>query len=398
MNRRKLLEVAVKGAVGGVAMGVASACTTNNVAAPAATAAPAAANKPAAEPAKPQQPAAPAVTGPAQAFEWNLATSWPVSLDTIYGGAVHFAERVSKMTGGKFKITPRPAGDPQGSPALQVLDAVSQGGVQMGHTASYYYIGKSWVCALATGIPFGMNLQQHNAWLHEGGGLKLIQEVYGKKFNVINFPAGNTACQWGGWFSKEITKVDDLKGLKMRLGGTGSAVMTKLGVNSVTVAGGEIFQALQTKTIDAAEWVGPYDDEKLGFFKVVKVCHYPGWWEPAPTLDVMVNLNEWNKLPAEYKEIVQSAAADANQQMPARYDTKSPAALENLIKEGVTFKPFPADVMDAAKKATDEVMAEKSADADVKKVYDSYKAFQTQVTKFHSYAEAAMFNFQFGKK
>ena len=166
MNRRKLLEVAMKGAVGGVAMGLASACTTNNVAAPAATAAPVAA-----EPAKPQQPAAPAITGPAQAFEWNIATSWPVSLDTIYGGAVHFAERVGKMTGGKFKITPRPAGDPQGAPALQVLDAVSQGGSQMGHTASYYYIGKSWVCAFATGVPFGMTMQQHNAWLFEGGGL-----------------------------------------------------------------------------------------------------------------------------------------------------------------------------------------------------------------------------------
>ncbi len=394
MNRRKLLEVAMKGAVGGVAMGLASACTTNNVAAPAATAAPVAA-----EPAKPQQPAAPAITGPAQAFEWNIATSWPVSLDTIYGGAVHFAERVGKMTGGKFKITPRPAGDPQGAPALQVLDAVSQGGSQMGHTASYYYIGKSWVCAFATGVPFGMTMQQHNAWLFEGGGLKLIQEIYAKKFNVINFPAGNTACQWGGWFSKDINNVNDLKGLKMRLGGTGSAVMSKLGVNSVTVAGGEIFQALQTKTIDAAEWVGPYDDEKLGFYKVAKICYYPGWWEPAPTLDVIINLNEWNKLPAEYKEIVQSAAHDANTIMPARYDAKSPEAVDRLLKEGVSFKPFPQDVMDAAKKAALEVFDEQSAkDPDVKKVYDNYRAFQANVVKYHSYAEAVMFNYSQGKK
>jgi TRAP-type mannitol/chloroaromatic compound transport system substrate-binding protein len=386
MNRRKLLEVAAKGAAGAATMGLAAACTT------AAPSAPTAAAKPADKPA--DKPAAPAVTGPAQTFEWNLATSWPVSLDTIYGGAQTFADRVGKMTGGKFKITPRPAGDPQGAPGTQVLDAVQQGAVQAGHTASYYYIGKSWVCQFATCIPFGFNTEQQNAWLFEGNGLKLIRDVYAKKFNIINFPAGNTGAQWGGWWRKELANVNDLKGIKMRIPGMGGQIMAKLGVNVVTLAGGEIFQALQTGAVDSAEWVGPYDDEKLGFYKVAKICYYPGFWEPAPTLDVLININEFNKLPQEYKEIVQAAAHEANTTMISRYDAKCPEAYEKLVKEGVTFKAFPADVLEAAQKTAYELLDEQAAkDPDVKMVYDDWKVFRDGIRKYHSQAETILQNY-----
>jgi TRAP-type mannitol/chloroaromatic compound transport system substrate-binding protein len=294
------------------------------------------------------------------------------------------------MTGGKFKITPRPAGDPQGAPALQVLDAVSQGGSQMGHTASYYYIGKSWVCAFATGVPFGMTMQQHNAWLFEGGGLKLIQEIYAKKFNVINFPGGNTACQWGGWFSKDINNVNDLKGLKMRLGGTGSAVMSKLGVNSVTVAGGEIFQALQTGAIDAAEWVGPYDDEKLGLQKAAQFYYYPGWWEPGPTLEVEINLDEWNKLPAFYQEVIKTSAYVANMTMLARYDARNNDALGRLVEGGAQLRGYSQEIMDAAEVAAFELYDELAGkDADFAAVYEEWKAFRTRIYAWHNINEGS---------
>jgi TRAP-type mannitol/chloroaromatic compound transport system substrate-binding protein len=386
MNRRKLLEIAAKGAVGGVAMGIASACTTATTAVPATVA-----SAPAAAPEAATQ--APAAAAPAQAsglpsIEWKMATSWPVSLDTIYGGAVVFADRVSALTGGKFKIVPEAAG--KLAPALQVLDVVQQGAVQIGHTAAYYYIGKSWVCAFATAIPFGFNLQQQNSWLFEGGGLKQIQDIYAKKFNIINFPAGNTAAQWGGWFRKEVNTAADLQGLKMRIPGIGGQVMAKLGVNVVTKAGGEIFQALQTGEIDAAEWVNPYDDEKLGFNKVCEFAYYPGWWEPAPTLDVMVNLNEWNKLPVEYQEAIKTASHEANTIMPARYDAKAPEALERLIAAGVKLRPYSKEILDAARTATFALLDEKAAaDPDVKAVYDNWKAFRDRIYKFHSFSEGA---------
>lgn len=195
-------------------------------------------------------------------IEWQMATSWPLGLDTIFGGAQVFAERVAAMTGGKFKITPRAAGEL--APGLQVLDVVIQGAVPIGHTASYYYVGKSPVTAFGTSLPFGLTAQQQNAWFYEGGGLELLQAFYREKFNVIQFPAGNTGVQMGGWFRKEIETVKDLQGLKMRIPGLGGQVMSRLGVLVQVLPGGEIFQALQTGAIDAAEWVGPYDDEKLG--------------------------------------------------------------------------------------------------------------------------------------
>ncbi|MDW8292855.1 MAG: TRAP transporter substrate-binding protein [Anaerolineae bacterium] len=329
-------------------------------------------------------------------IRWQMATSWPVSLDTIFGGAQIFAERVAAMTNGRFQITPEPAG--KLAPPLQVLDAVQQGSVPCGHTASYYYVGKSPVTALGTAIPFGMTLRQQNAWLYEGGGLKLLQDFYRQKFGVIQFPAGNTGAQMGGWFRKEIKTVDDLKGLKMRIPGLGGEVLRRLGVTAQNFSGGEIFQALQTGTVDAAEWVGPYDDEKLGLFKVAKFYYYPGWWEPAPTLEVEINLREWERLPKEYQEVIKTAAVEANMGMMARYDARNAAALKKLRDAGVQLRQYPKAIIDAAKKAADELYAEfSSKDADFRRIFAEWKKFKEETDSWFGLNEYAMESYLFGK-
>jgi TRAP-type mannitol/chloroaromatic compound transport system substrate-binding protein len=278
--------------------------------------------------------------------QWQMATSWPPALDTIFGGAKVLAERVAALTGGKFTITPRAAGEI--APALEVLDVVSQGAVQCGHTAAYYYIGKSPALAFGTTVPFGLTAQQQNAWLYEGGGLKQLQEIYAKKFNVIQFPAGNTGTQMGGWFRREVSTLADLKGLKMRIPGLGGQVMAKLGVTVQTLGGGEIFQALQTGAIDATEWVGPYDDLKLGLNKIAKFYYYPGWWEPGATLEMQVNLNAWNKLPPQYQEVIKTAAYESNATMLARYDARNNEALQSLLSSGTQVRPYSEEILQAA--------------------------------------------------
>lgn len=330
-------------------------------------------------------------------IRWQMATSWPVSLDTIYGGAQVFAERVAALTEGKFQITPNPAG--KLSKGTDILDVVSQGAVPIGHTASYYYIGKSPATAFGTAVPFGLTQRQQNAWLYDGDGLKILQDLYAKKFNVIQFPAGNTGTQMGGWFRKEVNTVADLQGLKMRIPGLGGEVMKRLGVTVQTIPGGEIYQALQTGAVDAAEWVGPYDDEKLGFQKVAKFYYYPGWWEPAPTLEVEVNLNEWNKLPKQYQDALKSAAAEANIVMMARYDARNAEALNRLQAAGVQVKSYSKEIMDAGRKAAQGLYDEYAAkDADFKSIYDNVKAFQARTNPWFGLNEFAYENYIFNAK
>ena len=320
-------------------------------------------------------------------IEWQMATSWPVALDTIYGGAQVLAERVAAMTGGRFQITPRAAGEL--APGLQVLDVVEQGAVPIGHTASYYYVGKTPIAAFGTAMPFGLTARQQNAWLYEGGGLELLQQVYADRFGVIQFPAGNTGVQMGGWFNKEIKSVADLEGLKMRIPGLGGQVMDRLGVTVQVLPGGEIFQALQTGAIDAAEWVGPYDDEKLGFHKAASFYYYPGWWEPGPSLEIQINLDEWNALPEIYQEILKTAAYEANTTMMARYDAKNPAALQKLQDEAdLTLLPFPDDVMAASEEASFELFDEfAAADSDFASILTQWSSFREAIQIWHGYAE-----------
>ena len=312
MDRRRFLKVAATGAVGTAALSIAG-CETAGVMTPG------------------QLEGAVAEDSSLPEIEWQMATSWPPALDTIFGGAETVAKRVEAMTQGKFKIDARAAGEL--APGLEVLNVVEQGAVPIGHTASYYYVGKSPITAFGTAMPFGLTSRQQDAWLFEGGGLEMLQAVYAEKFNTIQFPAGNTGVQMGGWFNKEINSVADMEGLKMRIPGLGGRVMDRLGVTVQVLPGGEIFQALQTGAIDAAEWVGPYDDEKLSFHKAASFYYFPGWWEPGPSLEIQINLDEWNKLPEQYQEVLKTAAYAANTTMMARYDAKNPAALSRLIND-----------------------------------------------------------------
>ncbi|MCC6948469.1 MAG: TRAP transporter substrate-binding protein [Bradyrhizobiaceae bacterium] len=317
--------------------------------------------------------AAPAIAQSAPELKWRITSSFPKSLDTLYGGAEVFARAVAEATDNKFQIQVFAAGEIV--PGLQAGDAVTNGTVEMCSTASYYYYGKDPTFALTCAVPFGLNARQMNAWWHHGNGAALSNDFY-KKFNIIAFPAGNTGCQMGGWFRNEIKSADDLKGLKMRMGGFAGRVLQKLGCVPQMIAGGEIYQALEKGTIDGAEWVGPYDDEKLGFYKVAKVYHYPGWWEGGTMIHNFVNIAKWNSLPKSYQSIIQSASEYANVWMQGRYDAQNPAALRRLIANGTQLKAFPQPVMEACYKASLEVCDETSkANADFKKVYDSINGF-----------------------
>jgi len=318
--------------------------------------------------------AAPAIAQSMPELKWRLTSSFPKSLDTIYGAAEVFSKIVSEATDGKFQIQVFAAGEIV--PGLQTLDAVQNGTVEMGHTALYYYIGKDPTWALFCATPFGLNARQQNAWYHDGDGQKLIDD-FGKKFNTYNLLMGNTGAQMGGWFSKEIKEPSDFSGLKMRIGGWAGKTLQKLGCVPQQIAGGDIYPALEKGTIDAAEWVGPYDDEKLGFYKVAKYYYYPGWWEGGTANHTQVNLQKWNELPKNYQAILRAAAGYANTEEMARYDARNPAALKRLVAAGTQLRPFPQTVMEACLKASTEVNAETSAaNPDFKKVWDSIVAFR----------------------
>jgi len=318
--------------------------------------------------------AAPAIAQSMPEIKWRLTASWPKSLDTLFGSCEAFAKYVSEASDGKFQIQSFAAGEIV--PGLQTLDAVQNGTVEMGHTAYYYYIGKDPTWALFCAVPFGLNARQQNAWFYEGDGQKLMDE-FGAKFNTYNILMGNTGCQMGGWFNKEIKEPGDFNGVKMRIGGWAGKTLSKLGLIPQQLAAGDIYPALEKGTIDAAEWVGPYDDEKLGFYKVAKYYYYPGWWEGGTTNHLQINLAKWNSLPKTYQAIVRAAAGAVNAEQMARYDSRNPIALKRLVSNGVQLKPFPVPVMDACLKASAEVNAETSAvNADYKKVWESIAAFR----------------------
>ncbi len=325
------------------------------------------------------------------AIKWRLTSSFPKSLDTIFGSADTIAKRVLSATGGKFVIQVFAAGEIV--PGPQALDAVKDGTVECCHTAPYYYFGKDPTFAFGTAMPFGMNSRQQNAWMYHGGGLALMREFY-KDYNIINFPAGSTGAQMGGWFRKEIKTVADLKGLKFRIAGLAGRVLSKLGVVPQQITGADIYPALEKGTIDAAEWVGPYDDEKLGFNKIAKYYYYPGWWEGGPELDLFVNIKQWEALPPEFKSILESACAEANVDMLAKYDALNPAALKRLVQNGVQLRPFSKDILNACYRAANEVFDEESAkNPKFKKIYDAWKSFRDDQILWFRVAEQNFDNF-----
>src|SRR5271166_2963676 len=259
--------------------------------------------------------ASPAIAQSSPEIKWRMTSSFPKSLDTLYGASVEFAKYVADMTDNKFQIQVFSAGEVV--PGLQALDATSNGTVEMSHTVSYYYVGKDPTFAIYASVPFGLNARQQNSWWYQGGGQELGNEFF-KKFGLIAFPCGNTGTQMGGWFRKEVKTVADLSGLKFRIGGIAGQVLQKVGVVPQQLAGGDIYPALEKGTIDAAEWVGPYDDEKLGFAKVAKFYYYPGWWEGGAMLHNFINLAKWNELPKSYQSIVKSASEMSHSWMQAK--------------------------------------------------------------------------------
>jgi TRAP-type mannitol/chloroaromatic compound transport system substrate-binding protein len=332
--------------------------------------------------------AVPAIAQSAPEIRWRCPASWPKSLDTLYGGADHFARRVAELTDNKFQIQVFAAGEIV--PGLQVLDAVQNGTVEMGHTAPYYYFGKDPTFTFGTDLPFGMNSRMRGAWLYHGGGLDLLNEFH-KRYNSFFIPAGNTNCQMGGWYRKEIKTPDDLRGLKFRLGGFAGLIMQKVGVVPQQIAGGDIYPALEKGTIDAAEWVGPYDDEKLGFVKVAKYYYYPGWWEIGSTVGNYVNLGKWNELPKSYQTAMEVAGSETTQWMMAKYDFQNPTALKKLVASGAVLRPFPPEVMEVCWKAANELYAELSAKNEAfKKVYDHFTAFRNDQYLWWQVAEYTM--------
>jgi TRAP-type mannitol/chloroaromatic compound transport system substrate-binding protein len=328
---------------------------------------------------------APAIAQPNTTINWRLASSFPKSLDTIYGAAEVMAKRVAALTDGKFNIRVFPGGELV--PALQVLDAVQAATVEMGHSASYYYFGKDATFAFDTAVPFGLTARQQTAWMDQGGGRPLMRDFFAE-YGVVNFMGGNTGCQMGGWFRREVKTPEDLQGLKMRVGGFAGRVMQKLGVVPQQIAGGDIYPALEKGTIDAAEWIGPYDDEKLGFNKVAPFYYTPGWWEPSAQLSFYVNKKEWDKLPKEYQAALEVATYEAHIAMQAMYDARNPGALARLMKNGVKLRTFSKSILDACYEAAQEVIEEEaSKNAKFKKVLEPWRRFHQDQNNWYSVAE-----------
>jgi TRAP-type mannitol/chloroaromatic compound transport system substrate-binding protein len=327
----------------------------------------------------------PAMAQSGPEVRWRLASSFPKSLDTIYGAADTIARTVSEATEGKFQIQVFAGGELV--PPFGVVDAVQNGTVECAHTAGYYFFGKDPTFAFCCAVPFGLNARQQNAWMLQGGGLELMRDFL-KDYNIVNFPAGNTGAQMGGFFRKEINTVDDLKGLKLRVGGFAGTVLARLGAVPQQIAGGDIYPSLEKGTIDAAEWVGPYDDEKLGLAKVAKFYYYPGWWEGGPEMDLFVNRDANAALPKEYQTILAAACAMANADMLARYDVGNPKALRRLVAAGVQLRPFSREILNAAWKAANEVYAETAEkNPRFRKVYEPWKAFRDEQVLWFRVAE-----------
>jgi TRAP-type mannitol/chloroaromatic compound transport system substrate-binding protein len=336
-----------------------------------------------------------AIAAPAIAqgnVRWRMTTSWPKSLDTIYGSAAALCDRVSQLTEGRFQIQPFAGGEIVGG--LQAFDATASGAVECCHTYSSYYFGKDPAYGFDGGMPFGLNSRQQQSWMLYGDGLKLMRELF-RKANLISFPVGNVGVQMGGWFRKEINSVDDLKGVKFRIGGLGGAFISKLGVVPQQLAAGDIYPALERGTIDAAEFIGPYDDEKLGFVKVAKYYYTPSWWEGSAQITSLVNAAAWESLPTTFKNAFEAAANEQTMLMMAKYDAVNPAALKRLIAAGTQLRVYPRPVLEACYQATLDTFSEFShKSADFRRIHESWVKFRDELNQWFRVAEFTMDSFR----
>lgn len=323
-------------------------------------------------------------------FRWKLVTTWPKNYPGLGMAPEQFAELVDRMSSGRLKI--KVYGDGQLVPAMEVFDAVSRGTTEIGHGAAYYWKGKIPASVFFTAVPFGLNAQEMNAWLYHGEGMQLWREAYAP-FNLIPMAGGNTGVQMAGWFNREINSVADLKGLKMRIPGLGGEVITRAGGEAVTIPGSELYTALQTGVIDAAEWVGPYNDQAFGFHQIAKYYYYPGWHETGSSLEFIINAEAWSSLPEDLQVIVEVAARAVNQDMLDEYTARNNTALVQLVDEhGVQVRRLPDDVLIELHQISDEVLAELAESNDLaRRAYDSQRKFQSQVSEYHKISEEAYY-------
>ncbi len=343
--------------------------------------------------------ATPALSAPAIAqtqnpeIRWRMTSSFPKSLDILYGGSEFVARRVAQATDGRFQIRTFSAGEIV--PALQVLDALQAGTVECGQTASLYYVGKDPTFAAFTAIPFGMNVRQFSAWMRNGGGQEIAADLY-RDYNVIGIPMGETGAQMGGWFRKEIRGVDDLSGMKFRISGFAGHVFARIGAVPTQIAGADIYPALERGTIDAAEWIGPHDDERLGFARIARYYYAPGFWEPSSRGVFMANIRAWETLPDHYRHIVEQACAEATLDMMARYDEANPKALRRLVAGGTQLRVWPREVMQAAWRATHELYDETaSQNPRFRRLWESYRRFRDEQYQWFRVAENTYENFAY---
>tara|TARA_B100001079_G_C16374831_1_gene499221 strand:- start:304 stop:1377 length:1074 start_codon:yes stop_codon:yes gene_type:complete len=323
-------------------------------------------------------------------FKWKMVTSWPKNFPGLGVGAENLANLINILSNNRIKI--KVFGSNELIPPLEVFDFVSKGGAELGHSGAYYWKGKSPGCQFFSSVPFGLNAQEMNAWLYYGGGLKLWEKLYGT-FNLIPRPAGNTGTQMGGWFNKEIKSLSDLQGLKMRIPGLGGEVLSRAGGVPVTLAGSEIFTALQTGTIDATEWVGPYNDRAFGLYKAAKYYYFPGWHEPGPTIECLINKTAYNTLPQDLQFIVDTACKAINIDMLSDYTAKNNLALQYLKSKNIVIKEFPSEIMNKLRYISKQVMKEISThDSITKEIYVSYNNFQKNVSPWTEISDKSFLN------
>ena len=321
-------------------------------------------------------------------YKWRLVTAWPKNYPGLGMAPERIAKLVEEMSQGQMQITVFGAGEQV--QAFGVFDAVSSGSHQMGHSGSYFWKGKVPAAQFFTAVPFGLTADEINAWIHRGDGLELWREVY-EPFNLYPIPAGNTGTQMFGWFNKEINSIEDIKGLKMRIPGLGGEVFKRAGGIPITLPAGELFTSLQTGVIDATEWVGPYNDLTFGFHQAADYYYYPGWHEPGPMLELIINIDAWNSLPDHLKVIIETAAKAVNQDLLDEYTAMNNSALKELVDvHGVQLRKLPDDVIESFRKISEEVIQESIAtDPVMKKVYDSYSKFKQDVSEYHEISEDA---------
>jgi len=319
-------------------------------------------------------------------YKWRLVTSWPKNYPGLGMAPERIADLVEEMSDGQMQITVYGAGEQV--PAFGVFDAVSSGSHQMGHSGGYFWKGKVPAAQFFTSVPFGLTADEINAWVNRGGGLELWREIY-EPFNIYPIPAGNTGTQMFGWFNKEINSLEDVKGLKMRIPGIGGEVLKEAGGIPVTLPGGELFTALQTGVIDATEWVGPYNDLTFGFHQAAKYYYYPGWHEPGPMLELLINIDAWNSLPKHLQVIIEIATKAVNQDTLDEYLARNNQALTELIEvHGVELRKLPDDVIEEFRAISNEILSELAEEDEViGKVYDSYIEFKNNVTEYHKISE-----------